>query len=359
MLRNVEIRIEGNLTYPDSIPQVQAAVQAAGGSLGWMTFTGGNNVTLRGSTDPHWGWINGKGQAWWDKKVLKNRPSGVEFTNINNGVIRDMKICEPVAWNFGTSGSNGLHIFNNRIYAISSNPEAAFPTNTDGFSARGSNLLFENNHVVNGDDCLTVGSGANNIHFRDSYCEGGHGLSIGSLGKSGSAAIVSNILIENVTMKNSDYGARFKSWNGGHGSATNVTWKNIILDNVRLPIYVTQNYWDSNMGPNPHNASPSNNVHLQDFLFKNFSGTIADSPVVPGSNGTEAIIFDIYPNTASNIVANGISVANKNGAPVIVKCDPAAISNVGFKCQNGPFVHTAVGLKRALRRHARAARLSS
>lgn len=28
-----------------------------------MTFTGGNNVTLRGSTDPHWGWINGKGQA--------------------------------------------------------------------------------------------------------------------------------------------------------------------------------------------------------------------------------------------------------------------------------------------------------
>ena len=35
-----------------------------------------------------------------------------------------------------------------------------------GFSAGGSNLLFENNNVQNGDDCLTVGNGAVNITFR-------------------------------------------------------------------------------------------------------------------------------------------------------------------------------------------------
>jgi hypothetical protein len=28
-----------------------------------FTFTGGNNVTLRGTTDPQWGWIDGHGQA--------------------------------------------------------------------------------------------------------------------------------------------------------------------------------------------------------------------------------------------------------------------------------------------------------
>lgn len=27
-------------------------------------------------------------------------------------------------------------------------------------------MLFENNHIQNGDDCLTVGNGAKNIHFR-------------------------------------------------------------------------------------------------------------------------------------------------------------------------------------------------
>lgn len=75
-----------------------------------------------------------------------------------------------------------------------------FPFNTDGFSAGGTNLLFENNNIVNGDDCLTVGNGANGIHFRNTYCEGGHGLSIGSLGKGGAVANVQNVLIENVIM---------------------------------------------------------------------------------------------------------------------------------------------------------------
>ena len=63
-----------------------------------------------------------------------------------------------------------------------------------GFSAQGTNMLFEHNTVFNGDDCLTVGSPARNIHFRDSYCNGGHGLSIGSLGKAGAVADVQNVL---------------------------------------------------------------------------------------------------------------------------------------------------------------------
>lgn len=121
-----------------------------------------------------------------------------------------------------------------------------------GFSAGGTNLLFENNAVYNGDDCLTVGNSAVNITFRNSYCNGGHGLSIGSLGKNGTVANVQNILyaihvfmapkslmpskdrkgyrgkqlmkilqsgIHQLAQENSLYGARFKSWTGGNGAA--------------------------------------------------------------------------------------------------------------------------------------------
>jgi polygalacturonase len=35
-----------------------------------------------------------------------------------------------------------------------------------GFNAGGTNMLFENNYVVNGDDCITVTNGASNIVFR-------------------------------------------------------------------------------------------------------------------------------------------------------------------------------------------------
>jgi hypothetical protein len=48
-------------------------------------------------------------------------------------------------------------------------------------------------------------------------------------------------------MKDELYGARFKSWTGGNGIAKNITWRNIVLDNVPFPIYVTQNYWDQNV----------------------------------------------------------------------------------------------------------------
>ncbi|ETW86713.1 glycoside hydrolase family 28 protein [Heterobasidion irregulare TC 32-1] len=254
VLNNVEVSIQGNLTYPNNIATIQ----------------GGNNVTLKGSTDPNWGWVDGHGQAWWDAMQQTNRPHGWAFSKIKNGTIRDMKLWKPIAWNFATSGSSNIHAFNNKIVAKSDTD--SFPFNTDGFSAGGSDLLFENNDIVNGDDCLTVGNGAKDIIFRNSYCEGGHGLSIGSLGKGGQVADVQNVLIENVFMKNTLYAARFKSWTGGNGLARNITWKNIVFDNVPFPVSAIRLAF---LGPAP-NVTGTNNTHIQDFLFDNFVGSILE-----------------------------------------------------------------------------------
>jgi len=355
VFNNVEVRIEGNLTYPTDIPTIQAIVGASSFPGSWFTFKGGNNVTLRGSLNPKWGWVDGHGQAWWDIEQQVNRPHGWGFSKISNGVIRDMKIWKPIGWNFATSGSTNLHAFNNKIVAVSDS--GSFPFNTDGFSAGGTNMLFEDNHIQNGDDCLTIGSGAKNIHFRNSYCEGGHGLSIGSLGKGGSVADVQDVLIENVIMNNTLYGARFKSWTGGNGLARNITWKDIAFYQVPFPIYVTQNYWDQGVGPRP-NTTSTNNTHIQDFLFQNFVGVIKDVPYVegscisdpcwyfvPGATGKEIAIFDLYPDTASNIIAKDILATTETHSPVAVMCNATTISNdVGFKCWDGPFIRTRAGI---------------
>ena len=112
---------------------------------------------------------------------------------------------------------------------------------------------MEDNVVFNEDDCLMLGSPANNIHFRNSYCSGGHGLSIGPHGKGGAVDIqnvlyVFHILGKSISLilplkdgecnhgrtvivfldqgftymvaqENSFYGARFKSWTGAGGIA--------------------------------------------------------------------------------------------------------------------------------------------
>ncbi|KAJ7207512.1 pectin lyase fold/virulence factor [Mycena pura] len=92
VLTNVEIRIEGNVTYPQDIAAIQAVVGASSFPGAWFTFSGGTNVTLRGSTDPKWGWVDGHGQAWWDINQQVNRPHGWGFNGITNGVIRDLKL---------------------------------------------------------------------------------------------------------------------------------------------------------------------------------------------------------------------------------------------------------------------------
>ncbi|EJD43225.1 hypothetical protein AURDEDRAFT_199571 [Auricularia subglabra TFB-10046 SS5] len=351
-LKNVEIVMEGNLTLPSDVPTVQAIVASSSFPGHWFKISGMSaGVTLRGSLDPRTGWINSHGPQWWDAMNQVNRPHLVNF-GVTNGVIRNMKIVDSVAWNFAISSSTNVHAYGNYI-DIRQRPGGGFPFNTDGFGAGGKNLLIEENIILNGDDCVTVGSGGFNVTFRNSYCYGGHGLSIGSLGKGGSVASVQNVLIENVIMDSELYGARFKSWTGGAGVARNITWRNIVVKNVRFPIYVTQNYWDQGIGPKP-NSSSTTSTHIEDFTFENFTGTQRDTPYVEGScvsdpcwyavegaTGHESIIFDLYPGTGTNIRAKNVNIRTKTGVRPQVMCDPAAItSDPGFKCWNGDFVQT-------------------
>ncbi|KAJ7830641.1 pectin lyase-like protein [Mycena olivaceomarginata] len=344
VLQNVEIRIEGNMSYLEDIPALQ-------GGFPWMTFTGGTNVTLRGTADREWGWIDGHGQAWWDAMQQFNRPHGY-------GTIRDMKIYKPVGWNYQTTESSNVHVFGNTILAKSDTD--SFPFNTQlrpipspGFDAtRATNILFENNYVVNGDDCITVTNGSVNITFRDAYCEGSHGLSttIGS-GSNNTFAMGENFLFENVLMRSGLYGARFKSFTGGPGLTRNVTYRNIRFVDTVFPIYVTQK---GTRPVIPANPDPDNATHIEDFLFENFSGTIRDIGPKEGScisnpcwffvanaTGREVVILDLYPGTATNVRTKNIVAQTESGGEVDVLCNTTVITNdVGFICQDGAFIRT-------------------
>jgi hypothetical protein len=73
------------------------------------------------------------------------------------------------------------------------------------------------------------------------------GLSIGSLGKSqGKFANVSNIHFDRITVAGGLYAARLKSWVGGQGLVSNVSWTNMKIHNVTFPVFITQvsHFWD-------------------------------------------------------------------------------------------------------------------
>ncbi|KAK7039395.1 glycoside hydrolase [Favolaschia claudopus] len=103
-------------------------------------------------------------------------------------------------------------------------------------------------------------------------CDGGHGLSIGSVGGKSKNDVL-NVLFTNSVVKNSENGARIKTNSGTTGSVTNVEWSNIQVSNIsRYGIDVQQDYL--NGGPT---GVPTNGVTITGITISNITGTAASS----------------------------------------------------------------------------------
>jgi len=264
-----------------------------------------------------------------------------------------MKLRKPIAWNFAVSG-NTLHIYGNTIdAAYNYEVPSQFPFNTDGFDVSGNNVLVEDNHVWNGDDCIAVNKG-NNITFRNNVCEGGHGISISA------ATGVSNVLFDNCTSVNSLYATRFKSSLDAVGNVTNVTWSNIKIHNATFPIFATGEYFDQNTNRGEVPGAPpanSTSTHISNFLWVNISGTINDVHPGDGSCVTDpcwyfvnvtnnaAITLELLNATATDVRVLNIDLKPLDGnGTADVTCNPTSFtdgtSNLGFDRVNGPYVPT-------------------
>ncbi|KAK1777650.1 glycosyl hydrolases family 28-domain-containing protein [Copromyces sp. CBS 386.78] len=133
--------------------------------------------------------------------------------------------------------------------------------NTDAFDVGGSeDIKIERAR----DDCVVVNSGTN-IIFRNGLCSGGHGLSIGSVGGR-SDNTVQNVLFENSVIADSENGARIKTKHSTTGLVSNVTYRNVMLQNItKYGIVVDQSY---------SCQTRPNGVSITGFTLVNVTGTV-------------------------------------------------------------------------------------
>ena len=93
-------------------------------------------------------------------------------------------------------------------------------------------------------------------------------LSIGSLGNHNSRACVSNITVRDSVIKVSDNGIRIKTWQGGSGAVSGITFSNIHMESVRNPIIIDQFYCLTKDCTNQTSA-----VYVSDILYESIKGT--------------------------------------------------------------------------------------
>ncbi|KAL6638096.1 hypothetical protein ACP70R_025668 [Stipagrostis hirtigluma subsp. patula] len=232
----------------------------------WIVFRGVDKLAVNGG-----GAVDGNGQRWWPysckiNKALpcKEAPTALSFHFCTNLKVQDLKIVNSQQIHMSIEDCNNVQVARLSITAPGTSP------NTDGIHiTRSRDLHVTNCKIKTGDDCMSIENGTHNLYVSKVVCGPGHGISIGSLGDDNSRAEVSGITIDTVQLYGTANGARIKTYQGGSGYARDITFQNMIMDNVKNPIIIDQNYCDK-AKPCKEQGSA---VEVSNVVFKNIRGT--------------------------------------------------------------------------------------
>jgi polygalacturonase len=205
------------------------------------------NVTITGG-----GTIDGNGHIWWeyvkgvkDSGVLGTdhpRPMGLLFDHTKHVKVEGITVQNSGFWQIVPYYSEDLTFRNLRILApMSPNTDAIDP-----FSS--SHIVIDHVYSSTGDDNIAIKSGAIDspgpdapseyITITDCTFEHGHGLSIGSELSGG----VQHVHAERIHFKGTDNGIRIKSNRDRGHDVSDISFKDITMEDVKFAILVSEYY---------------------------------------------------------------------------------------------------------------------
>ncbi|XVF85024.1 hypothetical protein PTKIN_Ptkin17bG0085300 [Pterospermum kingtungense] len=243
----------------------------------WINFKWIHNFTIQGS-----GVVDGQGSEWWTpcddqsyyiqkkfKHIPNWKPTALRFYSSFNVTVHDIKIINSPQCHLKFDSSGRVNVNNITIFSPESSP------NTDGIHLQNTrDVEIQHSDLGCGDDCVSIQTGCSNIHIHHINCGPGHGISLGGLGKDKSVACVSDIVVEKISLLNTLAGVRIKTWQGGMGSVKNVSFSNIQVSNVKVPIIIDQYYCDKNVCKNQTGA-----VAISGVKYDQIIGTYSVQPV--------------------------------------------------------------------------------
>ncbi|KAJ9536324.1 hypothetical protein OSB04_un000504 [Centaurea solstitialis] len=233
----------------------------------WILFERIDRLTMIGGT------FDGQGhEAWKNPKCGDNDnchlPVNLRFSLVKNSLLKDVTSLNSKFFHMSLHGCDKTNL--DHITAAA----PADSDNTDGVHIKHVNgINITNSNIKTGDDCVSIGDGSKNVHLEKLTCGPGHGISIGSLGKYANEKPVQGIWVKNCTITGTSNGVRIKTWpNSPPGTATDIHFDDIIMNNVGNPILIDQEYCASR---NCKKAGAPSKVKISNVSFKKIRGTSA------------------------------------------------------------------------------------
>ncbi|XP_031093158.1 polygalacturonase-like [Ipomoea triloba] len=292
-----QIKLAGPCKGPIDL-QIQATLKASSDiktldrDKEWLTFRYVDKLTVSGG-----GVLDGQGTAAWAandcKKtgVCNNLPNNLSLNFLTNSVIRDITSLDSKLFHVNVLAGKNLTFDHFTIKAPGDSH------NTDGIHiAKITDVNVIDSVIGTGDDCISIGDGTENLHITNVTCGPGHGISVGSLGKTPGEEPVKGVFLKDIKFIGTDNGVRIKTWPNSHpGVVTDIHYENIEMEDVKNPIVIDQEYCPNN---ECSKQKPSQ-VKLSKISYKNIKGTSATE---------EAVIFAC----SSGVPCEGVEVGDIN-----------------------------------------------
>ena len=283
----------------------------------WFLFENINGLTVTGG-----GTFDGQGATSWEFNDCHTNPDCsllpilIKFMHVTRGIIRQVNTVNPAGFHIVVNNCDDFKAHSLHITAPKTSP------NTDGIHVSASNnVRISRSTIGTGDDCVSIGQGATNVSVSKITCGPGHGISIGSLGKKPEEKDVRGVIVRNCTLIGTENGVRIKTWPNSPTPPTKAfhfIFQDIILNNVKNPIIIDQNYGSKAA------KSPSQ-VAVSDVHYRNIHGTSATNVAV--SIGCSAKV------PCQNVDMFNIDITAPAGAQASSTCTNA---KVGFWGKQNP-----------------------
>ena len=216
-------------------------------NVSYLLFSNCQNLTLNGGGI---GTIDGQGKEWWDltHNYNSDRPKLVIISGSKDVTIKYITLKNSPMYHVVPYSSENVLIEGVTISSPSGSP------NTDGIDPEYSKGVVIRDCVIGtGDDNVAVKVGSQDVLVEDSIFLSGHGCSIGSINTTG----VRDVVVRNIRFVGTQHGARIKTWQGGSGIVENISYINLTMQDVGLPIQINM-YYCSNGEHNCPNQTQSN-----------------------------------------------------------------------------------------------------
>ncbi|KAM7471699.1 hypothetical protein LguiA_009882 [Lonicera macranthoides] len=307
---NVTLKISGTIIAPED-PHVWDGLDPHK----WLFFHNVTHLTVEGG-----GVVNGMGREWWARSCkinvtnpCRHAPTAMTFHRCKNLKVRKLMMVNSQQMHMVFSHCVGVVASYLRVIAPALSP------NTDGFHISAStHVEIKDSIIGTGDDCISIVSNSTRIRVKNITCGPGHGISIGSLGKWNSWDHVHDVRVNGAILSNTENGVRIKTWQGGGGFASKITFQNVWMENVSNPIIIDQYYCDS-LFPCPNQTSA---VAIKKISFIGIKGTSATE---------EAIRFACSDNSpCKGLYLEDIQLVSYSGGITTSFCWEARGSSTGL-----------------------------